>query len=84
MTTVDQIHNVINIYSHDHRTGLFRGIPGTLLAMIEQPQCSNSGIGNGNGTVETEVLTNCPCIGGVGIGAGIGGQMLPQFAGTYF
>ena len=37
LQTVDEIHNAINIYRHDHRTGLPRGVPGTMLAMIEKP-----------------------------------------------
>ena len=33
--TVDAIRHIINIYRHDHRTGLPRGVPGTMLAMTE-------------------------------------------------
>ena len=33
--TVDQIRNIVNVYRHDHRTGLPRGVPGTMLALTE-------------------------------------------------
>ena len=35
MKTADEIRNAMNIYRHDHRTGLPRGVPGTMLAMTE-------------------------------------------------
>ena len=37
LTTVDEIRHAINIHRHDHRTGLPRGVPGSMLAMTEQP-----------------------------------------------
>lgn len=37
LIAVGDIRNAINIYRHDHRTGLPRGVPGTMQAMIEQP-----------------------------------------------
>ena len=38
LDTVDAIRDVTNIYRHDHRTGLHRGVPGTMIAMTEQPK----------------------------------------------
>ena len=35
LTTVDAIRNAVNIYRHDHRTGLPRGVPGIMLNMAE-------------------------------------------------
>ena len=37
LNTVDEVQNAINIYRHDHRIGLPRGVPGTMLAMTERP-----------------------------------------------
>ena len=47
LTTVDQMQNVINIYRHDHRTGLPRGTPGTMLgsrqsSSRQQQRCSKT------------------------------------------
>ena len=36
LTTVDEVHNIVNIYRHDHRTGSPRGVPGIMIAMTEQ------------------------------------------------
>ena len=35
LNTVDEIQSAINIYRHDHNTGLLRGMSGLMLAMIE-------------------------------------------------
>ena len=66
LTIVNQIHNVINIYRHDHRTGLPRGTLVTMLAMTEQPpeqtKCCDHGIGNGIGITiigATSCLPTC-------------------------
>ena len=34
-TSVDDVQNIINIYLHDHRTGLPRGTPGAMLYLTE-------------------------------------------------
>ena len=47
LTTVDAIQNAINIYRHDHRTGLPRGMPSPMIAaMIEQEQDGDAIITN--------------------------------------
>ena len=40
-TKVDEIRNMVNIYRHDHRIGLPRGVPGSMLALAEDTAESN-------------------------------------------
>ena len=35
-TSSDEMQNIINIYLHDHRTGLPKGTPGPMICMAEQ------------------------------------------------
>ena len=34
-TSIDDIHNTINVYMHDHQTGMPRNMPGPMLCMAE-------------------------------------------------
>ena len=37
-TSIDDIHNTINVYMHDYQTGMPRNMPGPMLYMTEQNQ----------------------------------------------
>ena len=35
-SSIDDIHNAINIYMHDHQTGMPRNMPGPMLYLMSQ------------------------------------------------
>ena len=56
MKTMDEIRNAINIFRHDHRTGLPRGVPGTMLAMTETASdAETQGTKTSNSTNDNEL-----------------------------
>ena len=60
-TKVEEIRNIVNIYRHDHRIGLPRGVPGTMLALTGSTTESNEASNSNDNQIKDSIaqpLTN--------------------------